>query len=97
MLFCGGLAPDLHFDIMVQVVRRVAVAVQANVATLNALGVDEFSRVDFDPFFVFADAEPRRVVVVIVENGGSGSGVAAPIARKVLDKYLDEAQLGAKL
>jgi penicillin-binding protein 2 len=32
--------------------------------------------------------EPEIVVVVLVENGGSGSQVAAPIARKVLDEYL---------
>ena len=49
-------------------------------------------------FIAFAPIDnPRIAVAVIVENGGSGSGVAAPIARKVLDKYLDEAQLGAKL
>ena len=32
--------------------------------------------------------EPRIAVAVIAENGGSGSKVAAPIARKVLDHYL---------
>jgi penicillin-binding protein 2 len=49
-------------------------------------------------FIAFAPIDnPRIAVAVIVENGGSGSGVAAPIARKVLDTYLDEAQLGAKL
>jgi penicillin-binding protein 2 len=31
---------------------------------------------------------PRIAVAVIVENGGHGSSVAAPIARKVLDAYL---------
>jgi penicillin-binding protein 2 len=31
---------------------------------------------------------PQIAVAVIVENGGSGSGVAAPIARQVLDQYL---------
>jgi penicillin-binding protein 2 len=40
-------------------------------------------------FVAFAPAEaPRIAVAVIVENGGSGSGVAAPIARAVLDSYL---------
>ena len=49
-------------------------------------------------FIAFAPIDnPRIAVAVIVENGGSGSGVAAPIARKVLDTYLDESQLGAKL
>jgi len=32
--------------------------------------------------------EPKIAVAVIVENGGSGGAVAAPIARKVMDAYL---------
>ena len=40
-------------------------------------------------FVAFAPAEaPRIAIAVIVENGGSGSGVAAPVARAVLDSYL---------
>jgi penicillin-binding protein 2 len=40
-------------------------------------------------FVAFAPVEaPRIAVAVIVENGGSGSGVAAPVARAVLDSYL---------
>lgn len=31
---------------------------------------------------------PRIAVALIVENGGSGGSVAAPIARKVMDEYL---------
>jgi penicillin-binding protein 2 len=47
-------------------------------------------------FIAFAPVDdPRIAVAVIVENGGSGSGVAAPIARKVLNAYLGEPQLGA--
>ena len=49
-------------------------------------------------FIAFAPVEePRIAIAVIVENGGSGSGVAAPIARKVLDVYLAEPELGASL
>ena len=40
-------------------------------------------------FIAFAPVEaPRIALVVLVEHGGSGSGAAAPIARKLLDSYL---------
>jgi penicillin-binding protein 2 len=40
-------------------------------------------------FIAFAPADkPTIVVAVMVENGGSGSGTAAPIARAVFDYYL---------
>jgi penicillin-binding protein 2 len=40
-------------------------------------------------FISFAPADdPRIAVAVLVENGRSGSGTAAPIARKILDAYL---------
>ena len=32
--------------------------------------------------------EPRIAVAVIVENGSSGSGVAAPVAKAIMDRYL---------
>jgi penicillin-binding protein 2 len=39
-------------------------------------------------FIAFAPAEaPKLAVAVLVENGRSGSGTAAPIARKVFDAY----------
>jgi penicillin-binding protein 2 len=39
--------------------------------------------VSFAPF-----DDPQIAVAVIVENGSSGSGVAAPIAKAVMDQYL---------
>ncbi len=48
----------------------------------------EFQK-DHALFVSFAPVEdPKIAVAVIVENGGSGSGVAAPVARKVMDFYL---------
>lgn len=45
---------------------------------------------DHGLFIAFAPAdEPKIAVAVVVENGGSGSGSAAPVARKVIDQYLD--------
>jgi penicillin-binding protein 2 len=47
---------------------------------------------DHSWFVAFAPAEaPRIAVAVLVENGGYGSTGAAPIARKVLDAYLLDA------
>lgn len=52
--------------------------------------IDERLR-DHAWFIAFAPAEaPRIAVAVLVENGRSGSGTAAPIARKVLDSWLLE-------
>jgi penicillin-binding protein 2 len=45
-------------------------------------------------FIAFAPVDdPRIAVAVIVENGSSGSGVAAPIARAVIDSYLSKVLL----
>jgi penicillin-binding protein 2 len=39
-------------------------------------------------FIAFAPAEaPKIALAVVVENGGSGGAVAAPIARRILDRY----------
>ena len=44
---------------------------------------------DHSLFIAFAPLDkPKIAVAVIVENGGSGSAVAAPIARTILDAYL---------
>lgn len=40
-------------------------------------------------FVAFAPADaPRIAVAVVVENGGHGGAVAAPIAKRVMDRYL---------
>jgi penicillin-binding protein 2 len=40
-------------------------------------------------FIAFAPADaPKIAIAVLVENGRSGSGTAAPVARKVFDAYL---------
>ncbi len=48
-------------------------------------------------FISFAPFDnPRIAVAVIVENGSSGSGVAAPIAKAVMDEYLGYANATAE-
>ena len=40
-------------------------------------------------FIAFAPLDaPRIALAIIVENGGSGSGTAAPIARRLFDHFL---------
>lgn len=54
----------------------------------NAANV-ELKKRDHALFVSWAPVDdPKIVVALIVENGGSGSAVAAPIARKVMDRYL---------
>ncbi|HED19539.1 MAG TPA: penicillin-binding protein 2 [Gammaproteobacteria bacterium] len=46
---------------------------------------------DHSLFIAFAPLDkPRIAIAVVVENGGSGSAVAAPIARTILDQYLQK-------
>lgn len=45
-------------------------------------------------FVAFAPADaPLIATAIIVENGGSGSAAAAPIARKLFDQYLQRSEL----
>ena len=49
---------------------------------------------DHSLFIGFAPADvPSIAVAVVVENGGSGSKVAAPIARKLFDHYLSKSRI----
>jgi penicillin-binding protein 2 len=55
--------------------------------------IDEKLR-DHALFIAFAPADdPKIAVAVVVEHGGHGSSVAAPIARRIMDSYLLGGQL----
>ena len=57
-------------------------------AKYDASKLTDFQK-DHALFVSFAPVEnPKIAISVIVENGGSGSGAAAPVARKVADFYL---------
>ena len=54
----------------------------------SAEELDEYQR-KHAWFMAFAPADnPQIAVSVLVENGGGGSTVAAPVARAVIDAYL---------
>jgi penicillin-binding protein 2 len=56
----------------------------------DAEAIEEKLR-DHALFIAFAPVEePQIAVAVIVENGGGGGSVAAPIARAILDAYLED-------
>jgi len=53
---------------------------------------------DHGLFVAFAPPdEPKIAVAVVVENGGSGSRSAAPIARRIIDAYLGSSTLPTEL
>ena len=57
-------------------------------ARYDASKLTDFQK-DHALFVAFAPIkEPKIAIAVIVENGGSGSSAAAPVARKVADYYL---------
>ena len=71
----------------------------AKSGTAQVVGIDQDEEYDEDEleehlrkhawFVAFAPADdPRIAVAVLVENGGSGSEVAGPVAREVIDAYL---------
>ena len=50
----------------------------------NPHGDDHAWFIGFAPFY-----NPKVAICVFVENGGTGGGVAAPLARKLLEKYFE--------
>jgi penicillin-binding protein 2 len=74
-------------------------AIAGKTGTAQVVGIKQGARYDASRlarqhrdhalFIAYAPADaPTIAIAVMVENGGSGSGTAAPIARKVLDYYL---------
>ena len=63
------LAPYFNFNVVVQFVRCVSVAVEAHVTSLHALRINQFAFIGLDVIQVFADTKAKFVGVIIVENG----------------------------
>jgi penicillin-binding protein 2 len=83
--------------------RRIGVDAPYRIAgktgTAQVVGIAQDERYDEDKvperlrdhalFIAFAPVDdPRIAVAVVIENGGHGSSVAAPVARTVMDAYL---------
>ncbi len=77
-------------------------ASKTGTAQLFGLKIDEEYNEDILPdklkdhalFITYAPANnPKIVIAVIVENGGHGGSVAGPIAKEVLDAYLENKKL----
>jgi len=86
-----GTARAAAADAPYRIAGKTGTAQVVNIAQdekYDAEELDERLR-DHALFIAFAPLEnPRIAVSVVVENGGSGSGTAAPLARAVLDDYL---------
>ena len=79
--------------------RGAAHRIAGKTGTVQLFGIgedEEYDEAEVAPhlrdhglFIAFAPAErPLIAVAVVVENGGSGSRAAAPVARRVIDHYL---------
>jgi penicillin-binding protein 2 len=83
----AGLNPEYTMAGKTGTAQVVAIAQGAK---YDASKLNDFQK-DHALFISFAPVEkPEIAIAVIVENGGSGSGAAAPVARKVADFYLLE-------
>ena len=78
--------------------RRSAYSIAGKTGTAQVIAIAQGEEYDEDSlkeefrdhalFIAFAPVEnPKIAIAVVVENGGSGAGVAAPVARKVLDHF----------
>lgn len=87
----NGTARRIGFDAQYQIAGKTGTAQVFGIGQdeeYDAEKIDKKLR-DHALFIAYAPAEnPTIAVAVIVENGGSGSSAAAPVARKVLDAYL---------
>jgi penicillin-binding protein 2 len=56
-----------------------------------------YEKRDHSLFTAFAPfKKPRYAISVVIEHGGAGSSGAAPIAKKIIKKFLDRHQLRKK-
>lgn len=87
-----GTAKSIGRRITYQIAGKTGTAQVFNIkqeAKYNENAID-FKLRDHALFIAFAPADnPKIAVAVVVENGGHGGSVAAPIAEKVISQYLE--------
>jgi penicillin-binding protein 2 len=87
-----GTAKNIGKHITYHIAGKTGTAQVFNIkqeAKYNENAID-FKLRDHALFIAFAPAEnPKIAIAVIVENGGHGGSVAAPIAGKVIEQYLE--------
>ncbi len=87
-----GTARRIAVDIPYQIAGKTGTAQVFTVKQEEKYNEDEiaFKLRDHALFIAFAPADqPKIAVAVIVEHGGHGGSVAAPIAKKIITQYLD--------
>jgi penicillin-binding protein 2 len=92
-----GTAKLIAVDSRYRVAGKTGTAQVYQVAAGEAYDVEEVARHlrDHALFIAFAPVEnPMIAIAVVVEHGGAGSRVAAPVARATLDAWLDQEKAG---
>ena len=88
-----GTAKGINNDISYQIAGKTGTAQVMGIkqnARYNENNID-FKFRDHALFIAFAPADdPKIAVAVVVENGGHGGSVAAPIAGQVIKQYLND-------
>ncbi|HAU06712.1 MAG TPA: penicillin-binding protein 2 [Gammaproteobacteria bacterium] len=89
----GGTARKVAVGLPFEVAGKTGTAQVFGIKQDEKYNVEELDKRlhDHALFITFAPADkPEIVVAVVVENGGSGSKAAAPMAKKMLDKYFSQ-------
>jgi penicillin-binding protein 2 len=88
-----GTARKIGLDIEYEIAGKTGTAQVFGLKEEEKYDADKLAKKlhDHSLFIAFAPvAEPRIAIAIVVEHGGSGSAVAAPIARTILDKFLEK-------
>ncbi|MCY4265850.1 MAG: penicillin-binding protein 2 [Gammaproteobacteria bacterium] len=91
-LTTAALDPEMPYKMAGKTGTAQVVAIDQSIRSSDDIQVSELNK-DHAWFISFAPAindyiEPKIALAVFVENGESGSGVAAPIAKEIIDTYL---------